>query len=49
MLLNSGDISQSQYNRYTKGKDRNELLKIGLILGGIILAGYLITELAKNK
>lgn len=48
-LFENGSITSEQYNKYKSDKNSNEILQFVKVIGGIILAGYLLKELFKEK
>ncbi|WP_298117817.1 hypothetical protein [Flavobacterium sp.] len=48
-LFENGSITTEQYNKYKSDKNSNEILEFVKVIGGIILAGYLLKELFKEK
>lgn len=49
MLYQNGSISQKQYNNYHSNQTTEEILKVGLAVGAVVLIGYLLGELFAKK
>ena len=49
LLYKNGSITQNQYSKYLKDKSAENILSTAITIGGIILLGYLINELAKKE
>lgn len=45
MLFQNGRLTKTQYDDYLKNKNKNDIVDVGLAIGGIILIGYLLSEL----
>lgn len=44
-LYMNGSITPKQYQDYKSGKNVEEIIKAGLIIGGIVLLGYALGKL----
>ncbi len=42
LLYQNDSITDKQYEHYKKGRNNDELIRTGLIIGGIVLLGYLL-------
>lgn len=49
MLYENGSITQSQYDKYLNDKNSDETIGAAVVIGGIVLLGYLISELFGNN
>jgi len=47
LLFENGSISEKKYQEYTNGRNTEDLVQMGLIIGGIILFGYLLEKSVK--
>jgi hypothetical protein len=47
LLFENGSISEKKYQDYKSGRNTEDLVKMGLIIGGIILFGYLLGRTTK--
>ena len=46
-LYDNDSITLKQYNDYKSGRDVEEIIKAGLIIGGILLLGYALNKILK--
>ena len=44
MLRQQGSITEKQYNDYIQGRNVEDIVSAALIIGGILLLGYLLTR-----
>jgi hypothetical protein len=42
MIYQNGSITQKQYQDYLNGRNTQDIVKAAIIIGGIILLGYLL-------
>lgn len=47
LLFQNGSITPKQYNDYTAGRNTEDILGTALVIGGIVLLGYLLTKALK--
>ena len=45
LLYKNGSITQKQYSDFKEGRNVEDIIKAGLIIGGIVLLGYAIGKL----
>lgn len=45
MLLNNGNITQEQYNRYQRGEHADTLLTIAMLAGAILLLALILKDI----
>lgn len=45
LLYSNGSISQKQYDDFKAGRNIEEVLKASLVIAGIVLLGYLLSNL----
>lgn len=45
MLLNNGNITQEQYNRYKRGEHADTLLTIAMLAGAILLLALILKDI----
>ena len=45
LLYKNNSITKSQYENYLSGRNNEDLLATALVIGGIILVGYLISKI----
>jgi len=45
LIYQNGSITEKQFDDYTHGRNVEDILKAGLVIGGIILLGYLLSKL----
>ena len=49
LLYKNGNITKKQYENYLANKNAEDIIKATLVIGGIILAGWLLSELFGKK
>jgi hypothetical protein len=47
LLFQNGSVTKKQYNDYLQGRNTEDILEAGLIIGGIFLLGYALSKLIK--
>lgn len=48
MLHRTGSVSDTQYRNYKSGNNPEEILNAVLIIAGIVLLGYILSQMAKD-
>jgi hypothetical protein len=48
-LYENGNLTKQQYEHYLKSKEKDEMVNLGLAVGGILLLGYLLSEVFSGK
>lgn len=49
ILYKNNSITKSQYDKYLTDKNNSEILKTALIIGGILLFGYILENWSNAK
>ena len=49
LLYDNGSITKNQYDKYFSNRSADNILSTAITIGGIILLGYLISEIEKNN
>lgn len=49
LLYNNGSITKQQYGAYISNQNADELIKASLIIGGILIATWLISKLFEKS
>lgn len=47
LLFQNGSVTRKQYNDYLQGRNTEDILEAGLIIGGFILLGYALSKLIR--
>jgi hypothetical protein len=47
LLYHNDSITQKQYNDYKQGRNVEEIINAALVIGGIVLLGYLLTKITE--
>ena len=45
ILYNNGSITKEQYNNFLQNKNTDDIIKAGLVIGGVLLATWLLSKL----
>ena len=49
LLYKHNRISEEQYTNYKKGINRDAIIKSAMVIGGLLLGAWLLSELLKSK
>lgn len=47
LLFNNGSITEKQYRDFKAGRNTEDIIDAALVIGGIVILGYLLDKLIK--